>query len=125
MSGPGVLEPGPGARRPEIREDAELAPEREQRRLGPLDRRPVIERRIADGAEQDRVSRLRGGQRVVGQRRQARAKRGAADRLRREREGVTEDAGDAREHADGRGHDFRTDAVTRKQDDARVHTPNP
>ena len=42
---------------------------REQRRLGTLGRRPVVERRIADGAEQDGVGGLGRGERVGRQRR--------------------------------------------------------
>ena len=62
------LEAWPHARRTKIREDAQLPANAEQRGLGPFRRRLVVERRIADGAKQNRVRFLGRGEGVVRQR---------------------------------------------------------
>jgi hypothetical protein len=78
----------------------------------------MVELRIADGAEQDRVRADRRLQRVVRQGRQVAPQRGSADVEAFERELMIELLADARENRGRRGNDFGPDAVTRQQNDA-------
>ena len=64
-----VFQARPHPRRAQVRVELQLAPDLQQRGFGPCGWTARVERRIADGAEQNRVGVARGGERVVGQRR--------------------------------------------------------
>ena len=104
---------------------AELTPDREERGLRALTRRPRIERGIADGAEQHRVGVFHGGDGVGRQRLIGGADRRAADQRVHESEVMSVTIGDFMKHARRRRGDVRADAVTAEKNDAGVHTPNP
>ena len=121
LEGTGRLEAGPEPRGPQVREEPELAADRQQRRLRPPRGVAVVERGIADGAEQDGVGAPRGGERLVGQRRQAAPQRRAADRRFLEIELMPVAGRDDAEDGRSRGHDFRTDAVAGQQENRCFH----
>ena len=120
------LQSRPCAGGPEVRVHAQLATQRQQRRLRALGGRPVVKARVADCAQEHGIRGLRGCQRGIGQR----AVSPPAGRRRRsdvfgEFPGMAEGLADSAEHLRRSRCDFRADAVTRHQDDMCVHTPNP
>jgi hypothetical protein len=82
----------------------------------------VVEGRIADRAEEHRIGRLAGGERLGWQRRPARAQGGSAHQVRGGGEGAAVAAADRVQDVDGGGDDLGADAVTGQQGD--VHGAN-
>ncbi len=103
--------------RAQVREQMQTLAQREQSlfgtnpglRIGPL--------RSAHGAEQHRVSRAAGGQRLCRQRALHRVDSSAADEVFSENEVVTEARGDCLQRANAFARYFRTDAVAAEDDD--------
>ena len=78
-SGADVLETGPDAGRPQVRIEAEPLAKLQQGGLGATTRRKAVELRIPHRAEKNGIGLQTGGDGVVGQRRAAASKRGAAN----------------------------------------------
>ena len=121
LEGRGVLEPLPRARRPQVRIHAHRGPQRQQAGLDLLFARQVIERRITNGTEQDRLARRARGTSLVRIHGQLGAQRGAANREGTGVDLVGELATDGLED-DLRGRDdLRADAVAWKQHERTSH----
>ena len=107
----------PHGDRPQIGIDLQQLPQREQARLGPQLARRVIQRGIADRAEQNGVAADDGVARCHGQWIVGNGDAGCANGIRRTVEAEIEALADGLEHAHGLCDDLRSDAVAGQNSD--------